>query len=309
MSKGFINQGFLRLNSAFSLFHYQLSRIGVTKKRKTQFKQRKGCVYLIGAGVGDVELLTVKAYRLLQQADIVLYDWLANREILATLPVKTQTVFVGKRAGTHSMPQADICQLMVHHALSGKRVVRLKGGDPSIFGRLNEETQALSKVNIPFAIVPGITAASGCAAYSGIQLTERNCSQSVRFITAHFKNEADQPNWQNLATSQDTLVFYMGLNRIEQITRQLLVHGMDKNLPIAIIDQGTTSAQQVCCSTIGCIAEQALWKTFTGPALIIVGEVVNKRQNVNLALLSTKLSAAELNIPFQTNESPLFMSK
>ncbi len=290
MNSGFFNQSWLRLNGFVTHMQHKLVKGGLPAKTTTQHQRHRGCVYLIGAGAGDVELLTVKAYRLLQQADIVLYDWLANKEILKLLPAKTETVFVGKRAGHHSMPQEKICQLLTEHALMGKQVVRLKGGDPSIFGRLNEETRALSAHDIPFAIIPGITAASGCAAYSGIPLTERSCSQSVRFVTAHFKNPAEQPDWQNLASSRDTLVFYMGLNRITDIADQLIDHGMDKHLPMAIIDQGTTTGQQVCCTTLGSVGQQALWHDFTGPALIIVGEVVNKRQKVDLPLLAKQHS-------------------
>ncbi|WDE11486.1 uroporphyrinogen-III C-methyltransferase [Thalassomonas haliotis] len=286
MNSGFFTQSWLRLNGFVTQVQHKLVKGELPAKTKTQLKRRRGCVYLIGAGAGDVELLTVKAYRLLQQADIVLYDWLANKEILKILPAETETVFVGKRAGHHSMPQEKICQLLTAHALKGKRVVRLKGGDPSIFGRLNEETRTLSEHDIPFAIIPGITAASGCAAYSGIPLTERGCSQSVRFVTAHFKNPAEQPNWQNLASSKDTLVFYMGLNRIEDIAGHLTGHGMDREVPMAIIDQGTTAEQQVCYGKLGNIAQQNLWQSFTGPALIIVGEVVNKRQKVSLPLLA-----------------------
>ncbi|WDE05751.1 uroporphyrinogen-III C-methyltransferase [Thalassomonas viridans] len=294
MNSVFFSQGWLRLNSLVNQLQHKLTKGGLSNH--TRFKQRRGCVYLIGAGTGDVELLTIKAYRLLQQADIVLYDWLANKEILASLPAETETVFVGKRTGNHSMPQEKICQQLIAHARQGKRVVRLKGGDPSIFGRLHEETRALANHGIPFAIVPGITAASGCAAYSGIQLTERDSSQSVRFITARFKDPADQPDWQNLAASRDTLVFYMGLNRILEIAGQLISHGMDPRLPMAVIDQGTTAGQQVCCSRLDSIGQQPLWCTFTGPALIIVGEVVNKRQKVNLTLLANKGASSKLNL-------------
>lgn len=251
-----------------------------------QHPTKQGSVTLVGAGAGDLELLTIKAYRLLQEADVVLYDWLVNQEILTILPERTEAIFVGKKAGEHSMSQAEICQLMLNQAQQGKKVVRLKGGDPSIFGRLSEEAQILTEHQIPFAIVPGVTAASGCAAYSGIPLTDRECSQSVRLVTAHLKHEDDQPQWQNIATSQDTLVFYMGLNRVEQVASQLIEHGMDENMPMAIIDKGTSTEQAVCCATLASIASTEQWKTFSGPALIVVGKVVERRQAVDLSLLA-----------------------
>lgn len=247
---------------------------------------KQGSVTLVGAGAGDLELLTIKAYRLLQEADVVLYDWLVNQEILTILPERTEAIFVGKKAGEHSMSQAEICQLMLNQAQQGKKVVRLKGGDPSIFGRLSEEAQILTEHQIPFAIVPGVTAASGCAAYSGIPLTDRECSQSVRLVTAHLKDKDDQPQWQNIATSQDTLVFYMGLNRVEQVASQLIEHGMDENMPMAIIDKGTSTEQAVCCATLASITSTEQWKHFSGPALIVVGKVVERRQAVDLSLLA-----------------------
>ncbi|MBU2970721.1 uroporphyrinogen-III C-methyltransferase [Pseudoalteromonas sp. C2R02] len=244
-----------------------------------------GQVYLIGAGPGDPELLTIKAYRLLQEAEIVFYDSLITDEMLQLIPSKTQKVFVGKRCGKHSIKQDNICDLLVKAGLSGKNIVRLKGGDPSIFGRLAEEADALKNNNIKFAIVPGITAASGCAAYSGIPLTHREYSQSVRFVTAHLKREELQADWQNLASSKDTLVFYMGLNRINQIREGLIKHGMITTMPIAIIDKGATEQQQVIISTLKDITETMKGLKLLGPALIVVGEVINARQIVDLDML------------------------
>ena len=248
-------------------------------------KESHGQVYLIGAGPGDPELLTIKAYRLLQEAEIVFYDSLITDEMLQLIPKKIQKVFVGKRCGKHSIKQDNICNLLVKAGLSGKKVVRLKGGDPSIFGRLAEEADALKNNNIKFAIVPGITAASGCAAYSGIPLTHREYSQSVRFVTAHLKREELQADWQNLASSKDTLVFYMGLNRINQIRESLIKHGMIATMPIAIIDKGATEQQQVIISTLKDITETMKGLKLLGPALIVVGEVINARQIVDLDML------------------------
>jgi uroporphyrin-III C-methyltransferase len=257
----------------------------------------KGHVYLIGAGPGDAELLTLKAHRLIQQADVVMFDWLVNPDIINMIPSHVERVFVGKKCGQHSMQQADICQLMVEVALTGKNIVRLKGGDPAIFARAAEECDILAKHQIDFAIVPGITAASGASAYAGIPLTHRECAQSVRFITAHLKSATDEPNWQALvagasASHGETLVFYMGLKRIATIMQRLETHGLAVSTPVAVIDQASTSQQQVCIGTLQNIAQRVTEQNFQGPAVTIVGEVVNKRHKVNLSLLSE--SANEL---------------
>ena len=245
----------------------------------------KGKVFLVGAGCGDPELLTLKAHRLLQQADVIMVDWLVNPEIYPYFAKHAERIFVGKKCGHHSMKQSDICKLMVAQAQQGKTVVRLKGGDPSVFGRLGEETAILTEHNIPFAIVPGVTAASGCAAYSGIPLTDRDCAQSVKFVTAHLKSANDEVDWQSIANGHDTLVFYMGLNRVDKIANRLMEHGVRGDMPIAIIDQGTSHEQQVVTSTISTINSAHDLAALKGPALIVVGEVVNKRQEVDLSLL------------------------
>jgi len=276
----------LRLNSDFNFFNgFKNLLFKFNSKNINENKKSEGQVFLIGAGPGDPELLTIKAYRLIQEADIVFYDSLITDEMLQLIPKKTQKVFVGKRCGKHSIKQDSICDLLVKAGLSGKSIVRLKGGDPSIFGRLAEEADALKNNNIKFAIVPGITAASGCAAYSGIPLTHREYSQSVRFVTAHLKQEALQADWQNLASSKDTLVFYMGLNRINQISEGLITHGMIDTMPIAIIDKGATVQQQVIISTLKDITKTMKGLKLLGPALIVVGEVINARQIVDLEML------------------------
>lgn len=282
----FTNQTLARLN-VFSPNIFGSKNTLSTIKHETARDNKQGSVTLVGAGAGDIELLTVKAYRLLQEADVVLYDWLVNPEVLTLLSSNCEALFVGKKAGAHSMSQAEICQLMLQKAQAGNKVVRLKGGDPSIFGRLNEETDILTKHNIPFAIVPGVTAASGCAAYTGIPLTDRACSQSVRLVTAHLKDEGEQPQWPNLASSKDTLVFYMGLNRVEHVANQLMTNGMNPNMPMAIVDKGTSQAQALCCATLNTISNTQQWKSFSGPALIIVGEVVERRHQVDLRLLTS----------------------
>lgn len=264
------------------------------KERQPLLNQHKhrqaGQVYLVGSGPGDAELLTLKAHRLLQQADIVLYDWLVSPDIVALIGHKVQKIFVGKKCGQHSLTQQQICQLMSEHALLGKTVVRLKGGDPSIFGRVAEEVEHLQSLDIKFAIVPGVTAASGCAAWSGISLTHRDCAHSVRFITAHFKNDDIEADWKNYAESNDTLVFYMGLSKISQIADKLMQYGKSAQLPIAIIDQGTTAQQQTHISSLGDVAKRLPAMQLVGPALILVGEAVNHRANIDLTMLSSQHS-------------------
>ncbi len=242
----------------------------------------KAQVYIVGAGAGDIELLTIKALKALQFADVIMVDWLVNPEIYSYFPKDVERIFVGKKCGQHSMKQADICQLMVEKAQQGKTVVRLKGGDPSIFGRLAEETDELAKHQISFTIIPGVTAASGCAAYSGIPLTHRDCAQAVKFVTAHLKDADDECNWQQLAKERDTLVFYMGLNRVDKIAERLVTFGMNAATPIAIIDQGTSVEQQVFSAELATIDAKRDLANFKGPALIIVGDVVKHRAQVTI---------------------------
>lgn len=268
--------------------HYKQPRVG---------EIRKGVVYLVGAGPGDAELLTIKAYRLLQQVDVVMYDWLVDPQILAMIPEHVEKVFVGKRCGKHSMVQSDICQLLVDTALSGKNIVRLKGGDPAVFARLAEECEILTQHAIQYAVVPGVTSASGASAYTGISLTHRQCAQSVRFITAHLKSKTEQPNWSQMVTSQrgpngETLVFYMGLKRISMIMNNLMAHGMEPDTPAAVIDKACTGEQQICIADIMHISAKAEQCAFGGPAIIIVGQAVTKRSDVNLALLAPQYLAS-----------------
>lgn len=253
--------------------------------------QYSGEVFLIGAGPGDAELLTLKAYRVLQHVDVVMYDWLVNPEIISMIPKHIERVFVGKKCGHHSMNQADICSLMVDYAKRGKSIARLKGGDPAIFARAAEECEILTEHGIPFAIIPGITAASGASAYAGIPLTHRECAQSVRFITAHLKSESQEPDWANLVPNQsdtngETLVFYMGLSRLDKIMQRMQQHGLHSDMPVAVVDQATSINQQVCIGTALDIAAKVAECEFSGPAVIIIGHVVNKRQQIALQLLS-----------------------
>ncbi|WP_392566149.1 siroheme synthase CysG [Utexia brackfieldae] len=239
---------------------------------------KRGEVVLVGAGPGDPSLLTLKGLQQIQQADIVVYDRLVSSEIMALVRRDAELIFVGKQPGYHCVPQAQINQILLEQAQKGKRVVRLKGGDPFIFGRGGEELETLHHANIPFSVVPGITSASGCSAYSGIPLSHRDYANSIRLITGHLKN-GNELNWQSIASEQQTLVFYMGLSQAENIQKQLMAHGMDKNMPVAIIQQGTSTKQKVFTGTLQELTELA--KLAHSPSLMIIGEVVQLRDKLN----------------------------
>jgi uroporphyrin-III C-methyltransferase len=249
----------------------------------------KGQVVLIGAGPGDPELLTVKAQRLLQQADVLLFDSLVSAELLAIAPRRCKKVFVGKRAGRHAMPQQEINQLLVEYGQQGGLVVRLKGGDPAIFGRVSEEAAALQQAGIAFAIVPGVTSACAASAYCGIPLTARGCATSVQFLTAQFADPAKQPDWSGYQYrangSNPTLVVYMGLNRLQQLCAGLMLVGWPQDTPIALLDQVSTAQQKQLQGTLADISERLAAHPLAGPTLIVVGEVLDQRMKVDLSLL------------------------
>ncbi|MDW5376604.1 uroporphyrinogen-III C-methyltransferase [Halomonas sp. HP20-15] len=235
----------------------------------------RGQVCLIGAGPGDPELLTLKALKRLQVAEVILHDRLVSSEILALANPTAQQLYVGKARSWHSLPQEDINQALVDWARQGKRVVRLKGGDPFIFGRGGEELETLADAGIAFEVIPGITAASGCGAYAGIPLTHRDHAQSVRFVTGHLKNGSSDLDWPTLARPQQTLVFYMGLGSLEVIRRELRAHGLPGETPLALIEQGTTARQRLHVGTLATLPVSLTQGPVRPPTLIIVGSVVS----------------------------------
>ncbi|HEZ3947574.1 TPA: uroporphyrinogen-III C-methyltransferase, partial [Neisseria meningitidis] len=237
-----------------------------------------GSVSLVGAGPGDAGLLTLKGLQEIQQADVVLYDALVSDGILSLVRRDAERIFVGKRARGDRTPQEDTNALMVRLAREGRRVVRLKGGDPFVFGRGGEELETLARHQIPFSVVPGITAAVGATAYAGIPLTHRDYAQSAVFVTGHRKADAPDIEWQTLARSRQTLVIYMGALKAALIAERLQQHGRSPDTPAAVISQGTLPAQKTATGTLANLAELA--ETAPNPALIVIGEVVGLHEKL-----------------------------
>ena len=255
---------------------------GIEKNVKT------GTVHLVGAGSGDPELLTLKALRVMQKAEVVLYDSLVSEDILDMCALTAEKIFVGKRRANHALPQEGINELLVKHALAGKTVVRLKGGDPFIFGRGGEELQEVVRHGIHFESIPGITAASAAASRAGIPLTHRDHAQALKFVTACKKLGAPNNDYDELLDSTQTVVFYMGLNRLDEMTQGLIAAGRDSNTPFAVISHASLPTQQLLIGTLGSIAEQQAEAKLPTPALLIMGDVVNlyhEFANYNLGAL------------------------
>lgn len=241
-----------------------------------------GKVYLVGAGPGDPKLITLRAVELLKKADVVLYDRLVSKKILAMIPKKAKKVYVGRSVGDDYLHQKNTNELIVKFAKSKKNIVRLKGGDPIIFGRGGEEAEYLKKQKIKFEIIPGITSGIGSATYSGIPLTHRKYASSVAFVTGHEDptKTKEKVKWKKLAKSVDTIVIMMGLSRIGVISKQLIEGGIDKNLPVAVIQDGTTSKQKIITGTISNISKLVTQKKIKSPSIIIIGKVVKLSKNL-----------------------------
>ncbi|HSC05417.1 MAG TPA: siroheme synthase CysG, partial [Steroidobacteraceae bacterium] len=257
--------------------HAELEIRRELKRATTVRSAGVGEVYIVGAGPGDPDLLTLKAARLLQQADVVLYDRLISEAVLDRARRDAERIYVGKEAGRHHVTQEQTQQLMIELALQGKRVCRLKGGDPFVFGRGGEELQALTAQHIPVTVVPGITAALGAAAYAGIPLTHRDHAHSVTFATGHAREGGAAPDWQELARPGQTVVFYMGLSQLPTIVAELTAAGARLDLPAAVIEHATLPEQRVIAGTLRDLAECVAAAQVRSPALLVVGEVVALR--------------------------------
>ncbi|MEY8264135.1 MAG: siroheme synthase CysG [Bermanella sp.] len=252
-----------------------------TELASTEDTPTTGIVYLVGGGPGDPELLTIKALRILQQADIIIYDRLVSAEVINLARRDAERIYAGKKRAQHTLSQDSINELLIHHAKLGKRVVRLKGGDPFIFGRGGEEIETLVEENIPFEVVPGITAASGCASYAGIPLTHRDHAQSCVFVTGHLKNDSTNLDWHYLARANQTLVIYMGLIGLEEICNNLVKHGLSADTPAALVQKGTTAEQKVIISSLKNLAEDIKRHKPKPPTLIIIGSVVSLQKKLH----------------------------
>ena len=247
---------------------------------KSLRNKNSGEVFLVGAGPGDPELLTLRSLHLIQKADVCIYDNLVSKDILELVRRDAQMIYAGKLRNNHTIEQKEINKLLVNYAKKGLRVLRLKGGDPFMFGRGGEEISELMAKKIKFQVVPGITAATGVAAYAGIPLTHRDYSQSCIFITGHEKNGELNINWNNLINENQTIVIYMGLNSLPSIVQNLIDYGMRKNMPIAVVQEGTTENQKVAVSTISRVNAKILKTDIQSPAIIIIGEVVKLRKTI-----------------------------
>ena len=242
-----------------------------------------GRVALVGAGPGDPGLLTIRGRKLLRRADVVVYDRLVNPRLLDEAPPGAMYIFAGKASGTHALPQEDINALLIAHARRGRRVVRLKGGDPFVFGRGGEEAEALADAGVPFEVVPGVSAAVAVPAYAGIPVTHRGVASSFAVVTGHEDGGKGAPaiDWARLATAVDTLVVLMGLKSLPRITRELIAHGRRPETPVALVRQGTTDGQETIVGTLADIAMKAEEARLTPPVVAVIGEVVALRPRID----------------------------
>ncbi len=240
----------------------------------------QGEVYLVGAGPGDPDLVTFRAFRLMQKADVVLYDRLADPRIMTLVRREAERVYVGKRPDNHELPQDEISALLVKLALEGKRVLRLKGGDPFLFGRGGEEIEALAEHGVPFQVCPGVTAAIGASAYAGIPLTHRDHAQACVFVTGHGKDGDIALNWASLIQPRQTVAVYMGLRNLEPLIEAFMAHGASPDLPAAVVDNATRPNQRVVVATLGTLATAARTAELKGPSIVIIGTVVSLREKL-----------------------------
>ena len=239
-----------------------------------------GTVHIVGSGPGDLDLLTLRAARLIGAADAIVYDHLIAEGVLALARPDAEKIYAGKESSKHTVPQKELNRLLVRLARAGKQVVRLKGGDPFVFGRGGEEIEALVESGVPFDVVPGVTAAAGCAAYAGIPLTHREHAQAVAFATGHLKDGTINLDWPSLARPRLTVVFYMGVGGIAEICRQMIAHGLPGDHPAAVVQNGTTLRQRVVTADLATLARKVEAAGITSPALIIVGTVVRLQQTL-----------------------------
>lgn len=253
----------------------------VTAIENAEAPAERGEVYLVGAGPGDPDLLTFRALRLMQQADVVVYDRLVSQGVLDLVRRDAEMIYAGKERNKHTLPQEGINALLVRLAKEGKKVLRLKGGDPFIFGRGGEEIETLTQENVSFQVVPGITAAAGCSSYAGIPLTHRDYVQSCMFVTGHLKDGTTDLNWDAIAQPNQTVVFYMGLQTVRELCKELIAHGLSSSTPAALVEKGTTQEQRVHIGDLTTLHEIVEKNNVKAPTLIIVGEVVKLHDKLN----------------------------